>query len=55
MNRHYREPLKGRKWTTEEDHEWDRKHGVKEGSRRDQELDRERSVPVKPRKEHGPA
>lgn len=40
-------PAKGKKWTPGKDEAWDKAHGVKEGSPRDNALDRKRGVPVK--------
>jgi len=40
-------PGKGSKWTPAKDEAWDKAHGVKEGSTRDNALDKKRGVPVK--------
>lgn len=40
-------PKTGKPWTAAEDDAWDRAHGIKEGSARDNALDRKRGVPVK--------
>lgn len=34
----------GKAWTLESDHEWDKKHGIKEGSPQDEKLDAERGI-----------
>jgi hypothetical protein len=41
-------PRTGKPWTVAEDDAYDRAHGIKEGSPRDNALDRKRGVPVKP-------
>lgn len=43
-------PKTGKPWTVAQDDAADRKAGVKEGSPRDNALDRKRGVPVKPAK-----
>jgi hypothetical protein len=40
-------PKGGKKWTPAKDDAWDKAHGVKEGSKRDNALDKKRGVPVK--------
>jgi len=37
----------GGKWTAAKDDAWDKAHGVKEGSKRDNALDKKRGVPLK--------
>jgi len=37
----------GSKWTAAKDDAWDKAHGVKEGSKRDNALDKKRGVPLK--------
>jgi hypothetical protein len=41
-------PKTGKPWTAAEDDAWDKAHGVKEGSNKDNALDRRRGVPVRP-------
>lgn len=36
-----------KKWTAKSDDAYDKKHGIKEGSKKDNALDRKRGVPVK--------
>ena len=38
---------KGRKWTEAQDKAYDKARGIKEGSARDNTLDRKRGVPVR--------
>jgi hypothetical protein len=40
-------PKTGKPWTAAQDDAADRKAGIKEGSRRDNALDRKRGVPLK--------
>ena len=37
----------GKKWTPAKDEAWDKAHNVKEGSSKDNALDKKRGVPVK--------
>jgi hypothetical protein len=46
-------PKTGKPWTAAEDDAWDRAHGIREGSARDNALDRKRGVPVKPAPKKG--
>ena len=39
-----------KKYTAKSDDAYDKKHGIKEGSKRDNALDKKRCVPVKPAK-----
>jgi hypothetical protein len=45
--------MANKQWTAAKDAAWDRAHGVKEGSRRDNALDRKRGVPIKPAPKKG--
>jgi hypothetical protein len=40
-------PKDGKKWTPGKDDAWDKAHGVKEGSPKDNALDKKRGVPLK--------
>jgi len=48
MNKHYRVPMKGggsmETWSAEEDMEDDKKHSIKQVSKRDMALDKKRGV-----------
>jgi hypothetical protein len=46
-------PKTGKPWTVAEDDAYDRAHGIREGSPRDNALDRRRGVPVKPAPKKG--
>jgi hypothetical protein len=37
----------GKKWTEAKDKAYDKAHGIREGSKRDNALDRKRGVPVR--------
>ena len=39
-----------KKWTEASDAKWDKSHGIKEGSKRDNALDKKRGVPIKGKK-----
>lgn len=40
-------PKGGTKWTPAKDDAYDRAHGIKEGSKKDNQLDRRRGVPIR--------
>lgn len=40
-------PGGSKKWTAKKDDAWDKAHGIREGSAKDNKLDRARGVPVK--------
>ena len=42
-----------KRWSEAKDEAWDKAHGVKEGSSRDNALDKKRGVPVKPAPKKG--
>jgi hypothetical protein len=40
-------PAKGKKYTEAQDQAYDKAHGIKQGSKRDNALDKKRGVPIR--------
>jgi hypothetical protein len=46
-------PKNDKKWTAAKDEAYDKAHGIREGSAKDNTLDKKRGVPVKPAAKKG--